>query len=305
MALSECRTETDARGRELKEHGTALFPIACYHDRLPPDEVPWHWHEELEAIWVESGTAIAAVDGETCALPPGSGCFINSNALHSVWPEPGGACVLRSLVFHPRLVGGSLDSIFWQGYLQPVLDDASGRCVPLDRAEGWHEAALESIRAAWQACAEEGTGFEFTVRDQLSRLILLLAAHQQLERRPPSAKVRRDAERMKRMLRYAQDHLAEELSVAALAASAAISESECLRCFRSVTGTSPMRYIRQIRVQRASELLRNTEESVSAIGGLCGFQEMSYFAKTFRAERGCTPSEYRRQSRLRNESPEA
>lgn len=297
MALSICRTETDERGRELKEHGTALFPIACYHDHLPPDEVPWHWHEELEAIWVESGTAVTAVDGETRALPAGTGCFINGGALHSVRPENGGRCALRSLVFHPRLVGGSLDSIFWQGYLRPVLDDASARCVNLSGTASWHRAALEAVRTAWRACAEEGTGYEFTVREQLSRLILLLATHRERERRPPSEKVRRDAERMKRMLQYAQDHLAEELSVAVLAASAAISESECLRCFRSVIGTTPMRYVRQIRLQRAAELLRDTEEPVSAIGALCGFQEMSYFAKTFRAERGCTPSDYRKKSR--------
>lgn len=297
MALSACRTETDERGRELTKHGSALFPIACYHDRLPPDEVPWHWHEELEAIWVEAGTLLTAVDGETYPLPQGSGCFINAGVLHSVWVKPGETCVLRSLVFHPRLVGGSLDSIFWQGYLQPVLDDTSARCVELSGAASWHGAALEAVQTAWRACAEEGTGYEFTVREQLSQLVLLLSTHRERERRPPSEKIRRDAERMKRMLQYAQDHLEEELSVAVLAASAAISESECLRCFRSVIGTTPMRYVRQIRLQRAAELLRDTEEPVSAIGALCGFQEMSYFAKTFRAERGCTPSDYRKKSR--------
>ena len=34
MALSLCRTTVDDSARELMEHGTAAFPIACYHDDL-------------------------------------------------------------------------------------------------------------------------------------------------------------------------------------------------------------------------------------------------------------------------------
>jgi len=41
MALSACDTTTDAAGRELTAHGTAAFPIACYHDRPgPPNPCP-------------------------------------------------------------------------------------------------------------------------------------------------------------------------------------------------------------------------------------------------------------------------
>ena len=50
MALSLCRTTMDDSARELMEHGTAAFPIACYHDDLQAEPVPWHWHEELEEI---------------------------------------------------------------------------------------------------------------------------------------------------------------------------------------------------------------------------------------------------------------
>ena len=52
MALSPCCTELDENGRELNAHGTAAFPVACYHDQLEIDPVPWHWHEELEVLVV-------------------------------------------------------------------------------------------------------------------------------------------------------------------------------------------------------------------------------------------------------------
>ena len=52
MALQKCGLNPDQRARELKPHGTAAFPCAAYEDWYGEEgrpEVPWHWHEELEA----------------------------------------------------------------------------------------------------------------------------------------------------------------------------------------------------------------------------------------------------------------
>ena len=68
MALSTCDTITDPHGRELLEHGTAAFPVACYCDSPTNDEVPWHWHDELEAIVITKGTTVVATGGGT--FPP-------------------------------------------------------------------------------------------------------------------------------------------------------------------------------------------------------------------------------------------
>ena len=47
----------------------------------------------------------------------------------------------------------------------------------------------------------------------------------------------------------------------------------------------------------AAELLASTDRKIADIGALCGFQEMSYFAKTFRTLKGRTPSAYRAEKR--------
>ena len=81
-----------------------------------------------------------------------------------------GAERLHATVFHPRLVGGSLDSIFWQGYVQPLLSDASCRCVCFDPQVSWQRQALSAMEEAWQACKEEPPGYEFAVRQACPRL---------------------------------------------------------------------------------------------------------------------------------------
>ena len=85
MSILPCAVRTDPQGRELIRHGTALFPAACYHDRLDLAPVPWHWHDEWEAAVLWRGSALVAVEGEKRVLRRGEGFFINAGVLHAAW----------------------------------------------------------------------------------------------------------------------------------------------------------------------------------------------------------------------------
>ncbi len=101
---------------------------------------------------------------------------------------------------------------------------------------------------------------------------------------------------MKLMMQYIADHFSEEITLADLAKCAMISESEVLRCFHNTIDTTPIQYIKEIRIHKAASLLHTTDLKIIDIGSLCGFQEMSYFAKAFKQIYGCTPTKYRQQS---------
>ena len=295
MALSACNTETDSAGRELTAHGTAAFPIACYHDDLEAAPVPWHWHEELELLIASEGGVLAAAAGEKYTLAEGDGLFINAGVLHADWQASAVPCRLRSMVFHPRLVGGSADSVFWQKYLQPLLTDPTRPCAVLHREIPWQRQALEAMEQAYRAVVNEVPGYEFKARAALSEMIWQLVTHAP-SARPIPKKALRSADRIKRMLQYIQDHYAEDVSVDQIAASASISASECLRCFHDMIGTTPNQYLRGQRLQRAAELLCGTTLQVTAIAAQCGFEDSSYFARTFKKRTGMTPTQYRKEA---------
>ena len=152
------------------------------------------------------------------------------------------------------------------------------------------------MERAYRAVVNEVPGYEFKVRAALSEMIWQLVTHAP-SARPIPKKALRSADRIKRMLQYIQDHYAEDVSVDQIAASASISASECLRCFHDMIGTTPNQYLRDRRAQRAAELLCGTGLSVTEIAGQCGFQDGSYFARSFRQVYGCGPTAYRRKAR--------
>ena len=124
MAIQECIQNIDSTGQELSQHGSSVFPVACYHDDLKQANVAWHWHEELEAVVVSEGNVISAAGSRKIQVKESCGFFINTGVLHGAWNAEKGNCRFHSLVFHPRLIGGR-DSIFWQKYLHPILTDTS------------------------------------------------------------------------------------------------------------------------------------------------------------------------------------
>ena len=128
----------------------------------------------------------------------------------------------------------------------------------------------------------------------LSELVFLLCRNMPAQKAVANEKVLRDSERIKQMLRYIQQNYAEALTLADIARSAMIGESECLRCFKGTIGMAPIQYVKRFRVQKAAELLSSTDERIADIGAQCGFQDSSYFTRSFREIKGMSPVEYRR-----------
>jgi AraC-like DNA-binding protein len=88
-------------------------------------------------------------------------------------------------------------------------------------------------------------------------------------------------------------NLAPSPSIGALAQRCAYSESQFRRRFRQALGVTPVQYQRQVRIERACALLRDTSLTVDAIAAAVGYAETAFFAHTFRRLIGMPPGRYR------------
>ena len=84
-----------------------------------------------------------------------------------------------------------------------------------------------------------------------------------------------------------------DFSVETIASQVNMSVSTFRRRLLAVSGKSPKAYIQAIQMERAIQLLDDSEQPVAQIAQLCGFSETSNFSHTFKRIYGCTPTQYR------------
>ena len=295
MALSISAVKTDPYGREAVAHGNLAFPVGAYQEDFLVDLVPWHWHEEFETVIITEGLSHVHVDNTILPLRAGEMLFINSGILHSLnngLPEPSFGC---SVVFHPRILG-DLDTVFWKNYAAPLLQDKRLRFQHFSPDIPWQKEFIDHLATAWDAVACEPADYENEVRYHLTKAISLLLTHYTPFGEVASTHESVAAERTKLMLQYIQAHYSEELTLEQIAASAAVSKSMCLRYFRQIIDTTPIRYLLRYRIEKAAGLLLSTEKKAGEIATICGFSDISYFTRRFREINGCTPLEYRKEN---------
>jgi AraC-like DNA-binding protein len=88
-------------------------------------------------------------------------------------------------------------------------------------------------------------------------------------------------------------HSDSDLGLPDLAKAAHLSVDHLGRLFRAECGTSPMRYILRLRLNRARALLRRTDLSIKEVAHMTGFRDPLYFSRLFRREVGQAPSQGR------------
>lgn len=295
MALQKCGLNLNRACKELQPHGTLEFPCAGYSERYtshPEDAIPWHWHEELEILYLKAGRMKLQIPGKTFHMAERDVFIVNSGVLHSAAAEPD--CQLQSVVFSSLLVTGSAASILASKYIGPLTACASFDGCPLNGLLETADAAND-FTAAFEALAAGAPGYEFIVRERLSAICLALYRHFERDICVGPVELGQDGVRMRKMLDFIHSRFSEDIGLAEIAKAADIGERECLRCFQRTIQVSPVQYLLKYRItQGASLLLRNPSGSVSEIAGRCGFDSSSNFSQTFKKFFLCTPREYRK-----------
>jgi AraC-like DNA-binding protein len=97
-----------------------------------------------------------------------------------------------------------------------------------------------------------------------------------------------------RAVSFLATHFDRPIGVARLAAEVSfVSPGHLGRLFREQLGVSPLRYLKQLRMERAAQMLRSTRESVAGVARGVGYRNVSHFVRDFREFFGRTPLQCR------------
>ena len=141
----------------------------------------------------------------------------------------------------------------------------------------------ELVKCSW--------GYE-EMLTHLFRELMILVHRRMTEAMPQvSGFIQEEIDRAKS---YFEEHYNEEISIEQYAASRSMSTSWFNRSFRGTVGTSPMKYILEIRIRNAQTLLETTDYSVANIASMIGYDNPMYFSRMFRKAKGMSPAKYRK-----------
>jgi AraC-like DNA-binding protein len=264
----------------------------CQTHDFPCDIARWNYHPEHEIHLIRRSSGRVFVGDHVGTFEPGHLAFVNSNVPHNwVTENLGGATVAdRDLViqFDPHLLAQAADT-FPEFKLSAFPAEAFGRSWEYHGETAWRGAALmEEIHAS--------SGLLKFAR--FLELIDLLGGT--AERAPLAT-----AHYVARMDQQASDlvHQAITLVLEALPGDVQMTEiaarldmtpTAFSRFFKRNTGHNFVDYLRKLRIAQACRMLSDTDEPITEICFAVGYFNISNFNRNFRAERGMTPSAYRR-----------
>jgi len=297
MTIKDCDLELGEDKHQPTPTDTLLFPCTAYFTDIKnkfAGELPWHWHEEIEVLIVKKGSVIFSFPDKSIVLNEGQGCFINSNVLHTAHTGMDCDCILHSLLFLPSLISGPVESIFNQRYVKPLIKADHIPFIIFENDIGWQGDALEMLENAYSTYGANDFGFEWGVRESLSKIWHLIIKNYETLLSQPPAEQDITLSRVKTMLAFIHSNYQRSISLAEIANAASVSDRECLRCFQKSIGISPMQYLIQYRLNVATKHLLETDLDITMICQEVGIESPSYFSKKFKESRGITPSECRK-----------
>jgi len=275
----------------LSSHQSSWNTIHLAHHRQPAWELP-ELHSDQHVIFIPTKYETAGVE----LVTEGKQQTVQYEANN---PTQSGFGILPANL--PYSLNWNVEVEFIHCYLEPsVLAQIAHESVNPDRVELplllWGtDPLVYQIGQALKADLEiDGIGRRFYA----DSLTTALAAHLLLHYSTRKHKLRAyndglPKEMLKQAIEYINTHLGENLSLAAMAAALHISPYYFCRLFKQSTGMSPHRYLMQQRLDRAKQLLRLPELTVTRIAIECGFANQSHFAKYFRRHTGVSPTQFR------------
>lgn len=302
------QTKTLRIGDNLQEeisYNSHFIPLAVCIDNFNDyfrREWGCHWHDEFEFGIVRKGAVEFTIyDGQehfAKELRQGDGIFIGSGCLHSargIEPDT----VIAEFVLPTNFFDINIFENMFRHNVRPMMESGITNIV-LDAADTNDQPLLSGIEELCSITEQEAWHELHFVETACKVWRLLLVRALQEEKVNTACVNKVQEQRVKKILSYIHAHFGKHISIDDMAKSAAVSRTECFRCFQAVLGKSPVAYLTEYRLSMATTMLADSERTLADISDSCGFNSPSYFGRLFREQCGTTPKKYR--ERLRRET---
>ncbi|MBE6618856.1 MAG: helix-turn-helix domain-containing protein [Ruminococcaceae bacterium] len=279
--------------KENKRHGADDFPIEYYYvnkDHLQY-VMPLHWHGEFEIVRILSGTLELYINNVKHTIFEGDIAFINCGDLHRADPQD---AVYECLVFSTDILSTKKNRVYDKYVSALSLKDVSAK--PVLHKE--NSALYSSVCELMSAHVENTPHRELKISYLIYKFIYFLFEENMIENKTDrDTHASQSAKTISKLIDWIDIHYSERITLGILSEKSGFSEKYLCRVFRAYTSYSPIDYINILRINKVCRDLESGKYTVTEAAFNNGFNNLSYFSKTFKKYKSVTPSSYIKQSR--------
>lgn len=273
--------------KEQKTHGTFDFPLEFYRvgPSHPRYQMSYHWHIEYEIIRIVEGELDLTVDAKEICARKGDIVFLQEGVLHGGIPHQ---CIYECIVFnlssllkHETVCKQPLQMIINQEYtitnLYPAADDEFHMLV---------NGLCDTLKSKY-------IGYELSVLGSLYQLFsCILKNHLYKQDSKRSKQNTKRILQLKNAIELIETSYGDCLTLEDLSTAAGMNSKYFCRFFHEMTHRTPIDYLNYYRIECACIQLATTDHTITEVALTCGYNDVSYFIKTFKKYKGITPKQY-------------
>lgn len=265
---------------EIHRWENPLLPFIFHVDKITAGSYTGeNWHESLEILQITEGEGTLLCDSKSYEISSGDIVVINSNDVHKIATD-------TNIRYNCFIIGASF-------CLENGFDMTKLKYTTKIKDE---KLALLLTNIADEYLRYKGSGQdEFSVTAVRSSLLLAILYLSRNYSEPSGGRGSGvSSAAIRAGLGYINSNFTKAITLEEISRSVGVSKYHFLREFKRYTDHTVVTYINILRCEYAKHLLESSKDSVGDIARRCGFENLSYFTKTFKKYTGYLPSHFSR-----------
>lgn len=253
--------------------------------------VPHHWHEDIEIIYILDGTVKVGVNKNTYDLKVRDILIIAPGEVHYFLmnSEAGNRAVIqfRMSVYDSHLLSNEA---------RKTIRTLFTRCIYLTPENKIHKLLEEQIKAIILEETEKQEGYKLFLRGKLYDLAGTLIRYMPGELICIEKENRHEErlERLDKVIQYVEANYQENINLEQISQVIGFSKYHFTRFFKEIMGMTFVDYINNFRIAKAEWYLLEGDYTILEVAMKSGFNSVKTFNRVFKQIKGCSPNMYRK-----------
>jgi AraC-like DNA-binding protein len=264
------------------------FTFRKFEEPEPNLKPFWHYHPEIELVYVKSGSAKRHIGNHISEYKNGDLILLGPNLPHYGFTER--LMGRRSEIvvqMKSDFLGQEFFSIPEMKEIQILLRKAAAGII-------FHDKTKQEVGGLLESLSESDPFTKLMGIITVFRKLALSGDFELLNTNNPTLVLRKqDNDKIDRIYNYVKDHFKDDIRLEDISKLVAMEIPSFCRYFKRVTGKTFTEFVNEFRVTHACKLISETDMSIAAICFESGFNNSSHFNRLFKNTTGKTPLEYR------------